>query len=222
MNENIIKSDYFYSKCIWAIAFDKKPKETISYLFNFFGLDVFEMYWALDGFFAQNNDSNLDKDSKVNLGYLIKFLKDKSNGEYKFEHMEANLKELYDKTDEFILEQYKIRFMYDNAPKEIVEPNNKDQWLAFFKSMIVNDKDVLITHSPKCDRVVFETDKAVMHATQMLKYIGSVNMIVTEHPTILENELFLSRVNCVSNIMSGINMSDNTQKIYTKFRDRIK
>lgn len=221
MNENIIKSDYFYSKCIWAVAYGDNPKKTIDYLFNFFCVDASKIYVALIGFLNMNNYLLTDE-ARENLCVLVRYLKavfPKSD----FSMIDSKIVDnSFTTIDGFILSQYEKRFLYQNAPLALVNSDNKKAYFEFLKSMIANDMDVLITHSPKCDRVVFETDKAVMHATQMLKYIGSVNMIVTEHPTILENELFLSRVNCVSNIMSGINMSDNTQKIYTKFRDRIK
>ena len=220
-NKDFIKSDYFYNKCIWAIACDKNPKETISYLFNFFGLDVFEMYWALDSFFARRDDSYLDNNSKINLGYLIKFLKDRSNGQYKFEHMEANLRELDDKTDEFILKQYKIRFMYDNAPEQIVAPNNKEQYFTFLKSMLVNDMNVLITHSSRCDSRTFNTIKInEIVDGNTLNYIGSINMIVDELPEILNNQLFVDRFHMVCGRLDEKEKTNNTQKIYAMFKGK--
>lgn len=221
MNENIIKSDYFYSKCVGAVAYSSNPKQTINYLFNFFGVDTLKIYYALIEFMNTNNYF-LNDDARENLLLLVNFLKS-SLPDYDFSMIDSIIVDNgFTMVDGFILSQYEKRFLYENAPFALVTSNNKKEYYEYLKSMIVNDMDVLITHSPKCDKVTFETDKAVMHATQMLKYIGSVNMIMTEHPTILENELFLSRVNRVSDIMSGIDMSDNTQKIYTKFRDRIK
>lgn len=214
-----IKSDYFYNKCIWGIACSNEPKENISYLFNFFGLDVFEMYWALDSFFAQNNDSYLDKDSKINLGYLIRYLKDRSNGEYEFRHMEANLRESNDKTNDFILSQCKKRFMYGDEPSELVFSNKRQQNFDFLKSVVVNDMKVLMTHSSRCDSRTFNTIKINEFVNDStLKYIGSINMIIDEFPEILGNQLFVDRVRMVLNRLDEKAKTSNMQLFYTKFK----
>lgn len=221
MNENIIKSDYFYSKCIWAVAYGDNPKKTIDYLFNFFCVDASKIYVALIAFLNMNNYLLTDE-ARENLCVLVRYLKavfPKSD----FSMIDSKIVDnSFTTIDGFILSQYEKRFLYQNAPLALVNSDNKKAYFEFLKSMIANDMDVLITHSPKCDRVVFETDKAVMHANQMLKYIGSANIIMTEYPTVLNNELFLSRVNYISDIMDNIEKSDGTQMIYTKFRDRIK
>ena len=135
--------------------------------------------------------------------------------------MEANLRELDDKTDEFILKQYKIRFMYDNAPKQIVAPNNKEQYFTFLKSILVNDMKVLITHSSRCDSRTFNTIKInEIVDDNPLNYIGSINMIVDELPEILNNQLFVDRFHMVCGRLDEKKKTNNTQKIYEMFKGK--
>ena len=88
--------------------------------------------------------------------------------------------------------------------------------------MLVNDMDIMISHSCKCDKHTFEARKTPEYLSEMLKYIGSVNELITDKPSILANDLFASRVNLVADAMEPIPKTQNTQKIYEMFRQRIK
>lgn len=218
---DIVKSDYFYTKCIWSIAYGNNPKQTIDYLFNFFGLDSMKMYNCLDVFLGENNYFLTDE-ARENLKLLVKHLKGVLT-DWDFQSIDSMLiGNDFNLIDGFILTQYEKRFMYDNAPASLVDSNNKARYFEYLKSMIVNDTDVLITHSSKCDKRTFEVYKAPMFSSDVLKYIGSVNMIVSERPSILYDELFMDRVKLISSIIENSEQTENTQKIYTMFKNRLK
>ena len=216
-----IRSDYFYGKCIWAIAYSENSKQTINYLFNFFCIDASRVYSSLIDFLNENNYF-LDDFARNNLVVLVQYLKNVLPS-YDFKGIDSKIRDdSFTLIDGFILSQYEKRFMYDEAPASLVSSDNKDKYFDILKSMIVNDMDILITHSTKCDEKTFEMNKSNKYVNDILKYIGSINMIIGEYPSILEDEVFLSRVNFVSDRMEEIKKSDNTQMIYTMFKKKIR
>ena len=72
--DNIIKSDYFYERCIWAIAYCDNPKQNIDYLFNNLGIDKAKAYDVLNSFLAINYYA-LDDTARENLNYLVNYFK---------------------------------------------------------------------------------------------------------------------------------------------------
>lgn len=214
-----IKSDYFYCKCLWAIAYCKNPRETVYYLFNFFGLDKDKMYRVLNDFFVSNYF--LTDSARNNLNFLVNFLKSNCIG-YDFSSIDASIKgNDFSLIDGFILTQYEKRFMYDNAPSELVNNDNKKKYFELLKSMLVNDMNVLMTHSSKCDNRTFSTIKVNDFINDnTLKYIGSINMIIDEYPQVLSSEIFVNRVHMVCDGLDCKDKTDNVQKIYTMFKDK--
>ena len=111
--------------------------------------------------------------------------------------------------------------MYDNAPEQIVAPNNKERYFDRLKSMLVNDMNVLITHSSRCDSRTFNTIKInEIVDDNPLNYIGSINMIVDELPEILNNQLFVDRFHMVCGRLDEKEKTNNTQKIYEMFKGK--
>ena len=65
--------------------------------------------------------------------------------------------------------------------------------------------DILVSHSIKFDQRTFELNKVKAYVNDKVKYIGSINSIITDKPSILANDLFLRRANCV---MDNMNPND--------------
>lgn len=220
--DNYINSDYFYDKCIWMIACCDNPKANVSYLFNVFGLNPNRMYDVLSTFLNFSIYS-LDDDSRTNLHFLVRFLRNNSDDKDKFNKLEDAL---YDKsldcTNGFILNQYEKRFGL-SVPISLVDENNKQNSFNHLKSMIVNDVDVLISHSNRCDNVTFNSSKVSEILGDILKYIGSVNMIISEKPEILGDPRFASRVKTVCNVYDSVEKSHNdiVEKTYTMFKNNL-
>lgn len=221
MDENITKTEYFYGKCIWAIAYCDNPREKINYLFNFFGVDASKMYDALVDFLGENNYF-LDDSARENLTGLVRYLKAALPGNDYSKIDAALVDNSFTLIDGFTLKQYEKRFLYDKAPIALVDNKFKKRYFELLRSMLVNDMDVMISHSSKCDKHTFKTRKAPEFVREMLKYIGSVNNIITEKPSILANDLFLTRVNYIADAMEPVEKTQNTQKIYEMFKGRIK
>ena len=204
------------------IACCDNPKAKVSYLFNVFGLDPNRMYDVLSTFLNFSIYS-LDDDSRTNLHFLVRFLRNNSDDKDKFNKLENAL---YDKnldcTNGFILNQYEKRFGL-SAPISLVDENNKQNSFNHLKSMIVNDVDVLISHSNRCDNVTFNSSKVSEILGDILKYIGSVNMIISEKPEILGDLRFANRVKTVCNVYDSMEKSHNeiVEKTYTMFKSNL-
>ena len=216
---DIIKNNYFYTKCIWSIAYGNNSRQTIDYLFNFLGLDSMRMYACLDIFMGENNYFLTDE-ARDNLRLLVKYLKDVVNCD--FNRIDTLLADNgFNLINGFVLTQYEKRLMYDKAPAVLIDSKNKARYFEYLRLMLINDSDVLMTHSSKCDKRTFETLKAPMFSSDILRYIGSINMITSEYPSVLYDELFMDRVKLVSNIIDDREKTQNIQKFYTKFKNRI-
>jgi hypothetical protein len=221
MDGNITKTEFFYGKCIWAIAYCDNVREKINYLFNFFSADASMMYDALSDFLGENNYF-LDGSARENLAALVRYLKSALPGN-DYSKIDAALADnSFTLIDGFTLQQYEKRFLYDKAPSSLVDPRYKKRYFELLRSMLVNDMDIMISHSCKCDKHTFEARKTPEYLSEMLKYIGSVNELITDKPSILANDLFASRVNLVADAMEPIPKTQNTQKIYEMFKQRIR
>lgn len=221
-NKDYIKSDYFYSKCVWAIACSNDSSETINYLFNVFNLDSSKMFDVLKNFLETRNDWFLDGVSKRNIGHLIKFLKNGCDDRDKFNKIESILNESdFELIDRFVLSEYEKRFMYKQAPSIFIAEKNKERYRGFLKSLIVNDMHILISHSSRCDSGTFNFNKLPeILKNEPLKYICSINAIIAENPQILSNQLFVNRIKTVCVNFDSLDKDESVQKIYTRFKQK--
>ena len=219
MNEstNFLNSDYFYTKCIWAIAFSDKPKQQISYLFNFLGIDGNKMVTNLDVFLDWNY-TVLERCDRDNLHLLVRFLR---NGSFindkSFDLLENKIEQDFDLTNSFIVNEYEKRYM-SNISNDVIY-NKKDEYFNKLRSLFVNDLDVLITHSRKCDNSTFDI-KSDKYIKYYVEYIGSINKIIDENPSLLNDELFVSRVKFVFSKLDAT-VEPAIQKTYTKVKDKL-
>ena len=130
MDENITKTEYFYGKCIWAIAYCDNPREKINYLFNFFGVDASKMYDALVDFLGENNYF-LDDSARENLTGLVRYLK-AALPRNDYSKIDAALVDnSFTLIDGFTLKQYEKRFLYDKAPTALVDNKFKKRYFIF-------------------------------------------------------------------------------------------
>ena len=180
------------------------------------------MFGVLKVFLETGNDWFLNETAKINLGVLVKFLKNGTEDKEKFNQIESKLNESdFELIDRFILDEYEKRFMYKKAPLIFIDKKNKDRYFGFLRSMIVNDMNVLISHSSRCDSGTFNFNKLpeILNGDP-LKYIGSINCIISENPQILNNQLFVNRIKTVCVNLDSINKAESVQKVYTRFKEK--
>lgn len=212
---------YFYSKCIWAIAYSNNVSEMINVLFSNFNIDYDVFCDMLDIFLGYNYDC-IDSASKKNLNYLIEFLHgipSISNGQGFYNKFKGLLNTCdTSRVRGLILSEYELRYMSDDISDSLSLAYD-DKYFSKLKGLIVNDLNVLISHL-YCDNQSF--DKFVdsyMHNS--LNYIGSINKIISERPDILNNTLFLSRVHHVCDKLESCISDGYVKKIYNSFRGKI-
>lgn len=226
--DNIIKSDYFYERCIWAIACYTNSKQTIDYLFNYLGIDKVKAYDALDNFLTVNNYA-LDDKAREKLFLLVNYLK-ASLPTKDFRSIDAKLVDReFVFRDGFIRQEYEKRFPEfinaSNSSQLVIDgdkKNNKETNYESLKAMLYNDMDILISHSIKFDQRTFELNKVNLYVNDKVKYIGSLNSIITDKPSILGNDLFLRRANCVMDNMNPDDKGPFIQKSYVKLREKLR
>ena len=224
--DNYLNSDYFYDKCIWMIAFCGNPRKEVSKLFNKYGLNSIRMYNVLSNFLTFNVYF-LDDVAKNNLCFLIKFLRNGSNDKEKFDKLENSLRDDgLDCTVGFILTQFERR-LGESSPSDIYDKLNdedkKQKYFNYLKSLIINDVDVLISHSDIYDNETFRSIKVPEILRDMNSYIRSVNMIISEKPEILGDPRFVNRVKTVCSVYDSMEKSHNeiVEKTYTMFKSNL-
>lgn len=226
-SQSYIESNYFYRKCIFAIAYCKEPRKFIGCLFNgqSIHLDPKKMCDVLDTFLVDNY--YLDGKARSNLQLLIRFLKNSVGEERSFKSIEKGISDnsLDYLTKYFIMDQYQQRLMLDNQPKYLVsDKETQDESFELLKLKIVNDLKILVTHSEKCDAVTFNNSISsfVSDPDSCYEYICSIGMIIQEYPEILKNDTFVSKMEVICSNIKSRESSDSVQKIYTKFENKKK
>ena len=215
---DIIDSGYFCHKCIWVIAYGEKYEETIKYLFDILGINELVMYYAFVDFMNINNEY-LNDFSRENLLRFSNYLKRIVPGN----DFSAVDRKIADGSsiwiDGFILSQYGIRFM-GKISDSIIDPDKKAKSFEFLKLMLYNDMDVLITHSGKYNSKKFMNEKVNEYTEYMLRYIGSINIIIGEYPSLLKDVTFLSRLKCVVERIENSPKDKVKQNIYKSFKEK--
>jgi hypothetical protein len=224
--DNIIKSDYFYERCVWALAYCNNPKQTIDYLFNYLGVDKAKSYEVLNAFLV-NNYYALDDSARENLYFLVNYLKSifpKND----FDNIDSKLVDRsFVFMDGFIQQEYEKRFpeFIDSSNSSYLvstQNNARKNNYESLRAMLYNDMDILVSHSIKFDQRTFELNKVKAYVNDKVKYIGSINSIITDKPSILANDLFLRRANCVMDNMNPDDKGELIQKSYVKLREKLR
>ena len=223
-NDKLVRNydRYFYSKCIWAIAYCDNPAEMINNLFSKFNINYDNFCDMLDIFLGYNYDC-VDPVSKNNLACLINHLYSVPNVSNR-QGFYNRFKGLLNRCDTsrvrgLILSEYELRYMFQNVPSSIVAPENIDKYFSMLKCLFVNDLDIFISHLYSDSNSFNKCIDSYIHNS--LNYIGSINKIISDCPDIVKNVTFSSRVHHVCNIMeNGVNDS-YVKKIYNSFRSKL-
>ena len=224
--DNIIKSDYFYERCVWALAYCNNPKQTIDYLFNYLGVDKAKSYEVLNSFLA-NNYYALDDSARENLYFLVNYLKS-TFPKNDFDNIDSKLVDRsFVFMDGFIQQEYEKRFpeFIDSSNSSYLvstQNNARKNNYESLRAMLYNDMDILVSHSIKFDQRTFELNKVKAYVNDKVKYIGSINSIITDKPSILANDLFLRRANCVMDNMNPNDKGELIQRSYVKLREKLR
>ena len=212
-------NEYFYNKCIWTIAFSDKPKQDISYLFESFSIDRTRFLKRIDSFLDVYSYALTDSEIK-NISFLLNFLKNDSNKVF-VDSINSKLNNKSFKfVDGFIALEFEQRYMV-SVDFSFTDDEHKEYNFNKLKELFINDWDILITHSMKCDNRTFllKIDKYV---EKYFDYIGSINRIISDQPKILEDKFFSSRVKMVCERIDQKQKDEKMQKIYTMFKGKNK
>lgn len=220
-------NNYFYTKCIWAIAFCNDVDSMVENIFCATKIDVDSMCNMLNIFFSYNRDF-LDNDSKKNLSYFVDYLGKLCNDAGLSSRYHSSIDRCGDSFIKgFVLTDYEIRYMIDDVPSYITDDENFDRYFKMLKIMYVDDLEILISHLYSDDNSFNESIE--YYIDDCLSYVGSINKIFNDVPSIMKNDLFFSRFNCVCNSLDNAfnkninDLSNNKSlvKVYSSFKDKI-
>lgn len=210
-------NEYFYFKCIWAIAYSDNSKQLLFQLFNSFSIEKNMFLKRLDSFLNVNLYA-LTVPEKKNLNSLLDFLYDNSNASY-VESIRTKLNsDSLSFVDGFISLEYEQRYMIP-VGFNFTDEEHKDGNFKKLKQLFLNDLDILITHSMKCDSRTFNM-KIDKYVNDDFDYIGSVNRIISDQPRILEDKFFSSRVKVICQGIDKKEKENGVQLIYSKFKKK--
>lgn len=217
--ENII---YFYYKVSEALLISKRMDVVLSTIDRCIVLDPISVLEILENVLRIYNNT-MTADMKKNAYNIIEVFTERLKETNEFDKVEiVNMKNklvsMVNSSNDSEMEMYLASQLYTRLMNEKLNRKamrDRNAVMASVQSFIINDLNLLITHSSVYDDETFMSIYTE-YSTQCLDYMASISAILAEQPNYMDEELFKKRVNLV---LSGIdkNISFETKeekKIY--------
>lgn len=214
-NEDVM---YFYSKCVQAMIYTDDLNVFLDDLETYFIIDEKVVLNVLE-YFLEIQKNCMDDQMKSNAYKIVHYFKEKcQDNTILLNNKVNNIIRLINNSDsskivELIKNEYDIRFSDNKVTRLALK--NVDLSLKSIKKMVSMDFSILVNHSSFYDDESFE-EIAEICSSDIVKYVGSIRILIYENSNLFTHKLFMDRVKKVLNA-SKLNDRD-IKKFVRKFK----